>query len=305
MVSATGFALQGLFTKAAYQAGSSTATVGAVRFVLTAVVLWIYAAVRRRWGSFPLALPRRTALSLIALGAVGYFLGSLFYFVSLRFISVSLAGLLLYTYPAIATMLAVLAGRERWTSRLGIGLVTTLSGVALTLGSPLLSSTVHTDWRGILLILFNASVYATYIVISDRTVRGVHSVLALAYIATGAALSYAVLTAVTRGLTLSMGLQGWGAIAAMALFSTVLAAGAFLAGMRRLGPARAATLSTLEPLLTVLLAAVLLGERLQPSQLAGGLIILVGVLVIIRERSESPIDSAVESSVDGSSALTS
>jgi drug/metabolite transporter (DMT)-like permease len=70
----------------------------------------------------------------------------------------------------------------------------------------------------------------------------------------------------------------------MALISTVLAAGGFLAGLRRLGPARAATLSTVEPLFTVVFAAIVLGERLSPLQLGGGLVILLGVLIVIRER---------------------
>ena len=63
-----------------------------------------------------------------------------------------------------------------------------------------------------------------------------------------------------------------------------------LAAIRRLGPSRAATLSTVEPLLTVIFAAIVLGERLDPVQLAGGVIILIGVLIVIRERQPESLD---------------
>ena len=55
-----------------------------------------------------------------------------------------------------------------------------------------------------------------------------------------------------------------------------------LAGLERIGPTNAAMLSVLEPLVTVLLAALLLGEALRPVTLLGGGLILVSVLVVAR-----------------------
>jgi len=64
--------------------------------------------------------------------------------------------------------------------------------------------------------------------------------------------------------------------------STVVAMITFFAGMARLGAADAATLSTLEPVVTVLLAALFLGEEVGGWQLAGGAIILTAVIVLAR-----------------------
>jgi drug/metabolite transporter (DMT)-like permease len=75
---------------------------------------------------------------------------------------------------------------------------------------------------------------------------------------------------------------GFVAIGLMALVSTVLAIMTFFAGLARLGPSTAATLSTLEPAITVVLAAVLLAEPLGGVQLAGGLLILGAVLLLVR-----------------------
>jgi drug/metabolite transporter (DMT)-like permease len=69
-------------------------------------------------------------------------------------------------------------------------------------------------------------------------------------------------------------------IGAIVLIATVLPVVTFLAGMERIGPTSAATLSTLEPVVTVVLAACLLGEMLRPITLLGGALILVAVLLL-------------------------
>jgi drug/metabolite transporter (DMT)-like permease len=289
LTSASAFAAQGLFAKLAYEAGASTPTVGLGRFAITAFLLWGYAAARSRTVHFRLRLPLANTLALLGLGSAGYFLGSLAYLGAVTTIPVSLAGLLLYLYPAIATVLAVWVGRERLTRALAAGLLLALAGVAVTLGLPALEAAREPDARGIALVLSSAMLYAAYIVGSERALHGVHSVVAMAYIASGASVSYLVLTAVTETFTGAIG-QGWLWIAAMAVVSTVVAAGMFLAAIRRLGPSRAATLSTVEPLLTVIFAAIVLGERLEPVQLLGGVIILAGVLIVIRERQPERLD---------------
>jgi drug/metabolite transporter (DMT)-like permease len=66
------------------------------------------------------------------------------------------------------------------------------------------------------------------------------------------------------------------------LIATVLPVVTFLAGLERIGPTNAAMLSTLEPVVTVLLAAWLLGEGLQQITLLGGGLILVAVVLVTR-----------------------
>ncbi|WP_286880180.1 DMT family transporter, partial [Cupriavidus sp. UBA2526] len=81
---------------------------------------------------------------------------------------------------------------------------------------------------------------------------------------------------------------GWLALVAIALVSTVLAILTFFAGLQRLGASKASMLSTLEPVVTVVLAAVLLGEHIGPTQAVGGGLILAGVLWLTRRASGTP-----------------
>jgi len=70
-----------------------------------------------------------------------------------------------------------------------------------------------------------------------------------------------------------------GIVAVMAVLCTVVPIRAFLAGLARVGPARAAVVSSLEVLVTIALAAAFLHERIGPRQWVGGALILGGVLL--------------------------
>jgi drug/metabolite transporter (DMT)-like permease len=73
------------------------------------------------------------------------------------------------------------------------------------------------------------------------------------------------------------------ACVAIALVSTAVAMATFFAGIQRLGAADAATLSTLEPVVTFILAAVFLGEAVSALQIIGGAIVLGAVIALARD----------------------
>jgi drug/metabolite transporter (DMT)-like permease len=76
--------------------------------------------------------------------------------------------------------------------------------------------------------------------------------------------------------------NGWLVVAATVLIATVIPVATFLAGLKRIGPTDASMLSTLEPVVTVLLAAWLLDEQLQWTTLLGGALILSAVIALTR-----------------------
>jgi drug/metabolite transporter (DMT)-like permease len=96
-------------------------------------------------------------------------------------------------------------------------------------------------------------------------------------------------TATTYGLSaIALGLPvgpadvpegAWFGLVGVGVVSTFVAIQSFYAGTQRVGAAQAALLSTIEPVWTITLAAILLGESLQPIQLVGGALILLGVVI--------------------------
>jgi drug/metabolite transporter (DMT)-like permease len=88
-----------------------------------------------------------------------------------------------------------------------------------------------------------------------------------------------------------MSAAGWGWLLCLAAVSTVTAISLFFAGLERVGPTMAAILSTVEPLVTVLLALIVLGERLGAIQLLGGALVLAAVVpaTVAATRAKIPV----------------
>jgi drug/metabolite transporter (DMT)-like permease len=92
---------------------------------------------------------------------------------------------------------------------------------------------------------------------------------------------YGLLTFV-NGARLPASNSGWLAMLGIIVVSTIIPVVTFLAGLERVGPTNAAMLSTLEPIVTVLLAAWLFGDKLLPIVLLGGGLILAAVILLTR-----------------------
>jgi drug/metabolite transporter (DMT)-like permease len=274
LTSATCFAALGIFGKLAYDAHVNVATLLFVRFALAAAMLGALLALRpadRR------RLPRRTLLVTLGLGAVGYATQAGLFFGALQRMDVSLLSLLLYTYPAMVTVVAVALGRERPTTRRWLALGAATAGVALVLAG---AGAGAFDPLGAAMGLGAAVAYTAYIVVADAEVGGVAPVPLTGLVLAGAAVTCGAGGAATGSLDFGFAAEGWLWIGLMALVSTVAAALCFFAGLRRVGPSTAAILSTFEPPVTVGLAALAFGELLSPVQLVGGALVLAAIALL-------------------------
>ena len=86
--------------------------------------------------------------------------------------------------------------------------------------------------------------------------------------------------------------EGWGWLAGIALVSTFAAVSLFFAGLKRVGPTTASILSTVEPVVTVVLAFLVFGELLGVLQLLGGALVIAAVLVLGSYRPREAIGGA-------------
>jgi drug/metabolite transporter (DMT)-like permease len=87
-------------------------------------------------------------------------------------------------------------------------------------------------------------------------------------------------------------LAGWGWLLGIAVVSTVVAVSLFFAGLKRVGPTAASVLSTVEPVVTVLLAFLVFGELLGAFQLLGGALVILAVVVLANNRQHDAPEGA-------------
>jgi drug/metabolite transporter (DMT)-like permease len=268
VVSAISFGAMPIFGRIAYASGVDTSTLLGLRFGLAAAVLLVLMTVRR------LSFPRGRVLGgLLALGAIGYVGQSAAYFTAVRLAPVALVVLLLYLYPALVTVLAAAFLKERITAVKATALAVALIGTALTIG-PVEG---EVSILGVSLALTAAVIYAVYILLGSRLTQRAGAIPSATLIVLSATVVYLLFVAM-QGPALPRDWTGWAAILALGLVSSVVSIVTFFAGLERVGPTAAATLSTLEPLVSVALGAAVLGEELSWLQATGGMLILVAAI---------------------------
>jgi len=290
LASAAGFGSGSLFAQPVYHAGVSWLVLSAWRFLLGAGLTWgwlLLSAERRRGLRI---LDRRAVIAAGALGLL-YLGNSGTYFAGLETVSPSLAALIVYLYPALVAVLSLRIGRRLQGHRAWVALAIALAGVVLAVGG--IDPSVAPPLGGLLLILASPVIYSVWIVLSARlsgeradavgheTSSGASATAATALMMSATAAVY-WLVALGSGQPVLPGEvpgEAWYGLVGVGVLSTFIAIQTFYAGAQRVGAAQAALISTVEPIWTIALAAILFGIALTPIQLGGGALIIVGVLV--------------------------
>jgi drug/metabolite transporter (DMT)-like permease len=279
LTSAFGFGLMPIFAIFTYQEGLDVNSLLVLRFTLTALALFAFLWLKRE----PLALTRRLLGGLFVLGTVGYSLQAWFYFSAVRYIPASLAVLLLYTYPILVALLSRLVDKEKLTGCKLLAIALASGGLCLVLGA----SPAAVDLHGVLLAFAAAVVYSGYITLGNRVVREVSPAVTSAFVALFAAVAVGLSSLAGGSLNFQLTPSAWLGVFGIIGFSTLLAMLTFFRGLALIGPTRASILSMVEPLVTVLFSALLFADRLSLIQLAGGVAVLAGAVLVVTKREET------------------
>ena len=286
-LSAAGFGTLPLFGRYAYADDMDALTILFFRFSLAASLMLALLILRREH------LPRGAALlRLIGMGALGYVGQAFAYLTALKYASAGLVALLLYLYPVFVALLAALVLHEPLTGVKGLALGLALVGTALTVGP------AGGQALGTLLAVAAAAIYSVYIIVGTHVMKHVSAVQSSAVIFAAAGVTSGVLM-VVNGPRLPATGAGWTAITSIVLIATVLPVVAFLSGLERIGPTNAAMLSTLEPVVTVLLATWWLNETLKPVTWLGGGLILIAVLLLTHSELRRTQSAVISESTPG------
>jgi drug/metabolite transporter (DMT)-like permease len=278
IISAAAFGSLAIFGRIAYAAGLDTTTLLFLRFSLSAICMAAILIVRgETW-------PRgRLLYALIVMGAIGYVGQSYCYLTAIKYASAGLVALLLYLYPVFVAILAVIFLKSGFTWRKIVALCLATLGAALT------ANPQGGQWTGVLLAISAAIIYATYIIVGTGVMQQVSAIQSSTIIFVSAGLVFASLC-IHQGPHWPTSSSGWWAVAGITVVATVIPVAAFLAGLKRIGPTDASLLSTLEPVVTVTLAALLLGEKLSLFSLLGGGLILVAVVLLTKAELQNSIE---------------
>jgi drug/metabolite transporter (DMT)-like permease len=296
LIAGTGYAFFPIFAAQLSAGGMHPFDIATIRFTSAAALLWVLVGIRR------VPSPRMPRLALIASGPF-MLVAALTAFFGLEMIPASVYVSLFYTYPAMVAVISALRGEKLGTVA-WIALWITLIGAVLMLpdvttllqgGAPVSAKepTIGSPLFGVVLALVNGLAVAIYFLLSGRLMRGYPDpVRGSAWSIMGSALPMLIL-ALFRPLNFPADAPTWGAMIGLIIVATVMPIAALNTGIHRLGAARAAILSMFEPVMTLSLSVLVLGDRLSIIQVIGALCIISSiVLVQVRGTRGKPAEPA-------------
>ena len=282
------FGSLGILSKLAYGEGMVPFAFVTWRAAVGALALWLFIVVARRPSAIraELASLDRRARGWLLLAIVLASLLNLASFLAFANTTVALALLAFYTYPAMVAAGSVVLGRERLDLARVAALVLALGGMAaVVLGGAGAGSAGRNDLLGMALALA-AGVCQTGFVLTSHRYRSLPADYVTGALLLGSAIMAAVITLAGDGAAALAFPFARLDVLALLLYVGVFAAAVpsvlFLTGIRWIGGVRTGILMLFEPVVGVLLAALILSEGLQPMQLAGGATILLAALLVQR-----------------------
>ena len=266
IVFATGITLVAVI----YEDGANVHAVNLARVLSFAVVMALTLAIRR----ISPVLPPGQAFQCVLVGLL--FCGEIYCLLSsVRYIPVGLAMIIMYTYPLMIAVAGWLSGTEPFTVDRLLAILAAFAGLALALYTP----DAEIDWRGVAWAVFTAVTFSAVLIVSGRTMRDVDRRVLMLYLTSTAAAIVGVVSLTLVSLEWPRTQQGWTLLgASTGLY--VVASTLLYAAIKLIGPFRTAIIDNSAPIWAIVLAALLLGQRMNAVQLFGGALVIGAVLLV-------------------------
>lgn len=270
----------GIFAKFLYEAGFEPLELASVRAAVgfAGIALVGLGRVRR------LRVPLRTLPFLAAYGILGFALFEVVFFAALERTTVSIAVALLYTAPAFVVVVSRLLWHERLGGMRAVALALVLTGVVLVTGAAgsLIRGTAALPLPALVLGLGSGFGYALYTLFSKVATERYGAFASLfwsfAFATLALALVASPITPFVRSPAHTL------LLIALGIVPTILPYALYLAALERLRASTAAMLASFEPAVAAVLAALLLDERMDSSQLIGMALIVAAAVLLARRR---------------------
>jgi drug/metabolite transporter, DME family len=247
------------------------------RVTLSLAVLLPVLLVRR--GASALRVPGRDLAQFFLLGILGVAVSNYFYYLAIQRTNVATAIILQYTAPVWVLLYTAVRGAQRPSLRRSAAVGLAVVGCALAVGF-VGSGGFRMDKIGVVAALLAAFSFAFYNV-------GGHNVLArydrwkvLLWVLVGTSTFWIFVNPPWKIVAAHYGPQQWEFMLVFSLVSVLGPFSCYFAGLQHLDPTRAIVVSCLEPVFSIVITALVLGELVRSMQTVGVVLVLIAIVVI-------------------------
>jgi DME family drug/metabolite transporter len=245
-------------------------------------------------------LPTRDLAYCLLLGTLGVAVSNYFYYVAIQRTNVATAIIVQYTAPVWVLLYVVARRQQKLTAQKVTAVALAVTGITLVigvLGSPS-GSALHLDPYGLMAALLASFSFAFYNI-------GGHGILTrhdrwrvLVWTLTAAAVFWLIVNPPWKIVAAHYALAQWLFLFVFSMLSVLGAFSLYFLGLQHLEPTRAIIASCLEPVFSILLAALLLGEVLRPIQILGIVLVLAAIVIVQRPGSRVIADAVIVEPVE-------
>lgn len=261
-----------IFGKLAYATGLGPSNILLLRFSFAFIILLIYVGLIHK-------KPVLIKSPLVIVQGIVLIVGGLFYFHSLQYLSAGLVTVIFFSHPVIVALLAIPIFKEKCMPRLFWGIFLAILGIGLISGIGTTLDSV--SYHGLTLAIIASLCYAAFSLLGQKNIQN-----ASPYTMTGTFSFIGIIILSSfyykeLGFLLNLNIKQVAIGLAMALFNTVLSVSLFLRGVKKIGVSKASLISTFEPVFTLILAFIFLGEVMRINEYLGSVLVLASMFLAI------------------------
>jgi drug/metabolite transporter (DMT)-like permease len=274
---ATSYGMLATFVKLAYKEGFTTAEVTSAQFIYGILGILIINLFQKQQAKTPVLKASKKNIFQLMIAGTSLGMTSVFYYLCVKYIDVSIAIVLLMQTVWIGVLLEWILDKKAPSNQKIVAVVVVLIGTLLA--TNLLNSQVEIDWRGLVFGMLAAFSFTTTMFTANKIALGISSAQRSLYMLLGGAIvvaGFALFTQVTP-FNFDIFLK-WGII--LALFGTIIPPMLMNSGFPKTGLGLGSIVSSLELPVSVMMAYFILNETVILSQWLGVFIIIFAIIIM-------------------------
>jgi len=231
-------------------------------------------------------LPARDLAYCFLLGTLGVAVSNYFYYVAVQRTNVAIAIIVQYTAPVWVLLYVVARRQQKLSLQKVVAVALAIAGIALVIGIVGIKvnggGALHLDSYGLIAALLASFSFAFYNIAGHRILVRYDRWRVLFWTLAAAASFWLVVNPPWKVVAAHYAPAQWLFLFVFSMISVLGAFSLYFLGLQHLEPTRAIIASCLEPVFSILLAALLLGEVLRPIQTLGIVFVLAAIVIVQR-----------------------
>ncbi|MGB8065678.1 MAG: DMT family transporter [Candidatus Sulfotelmatobacter sp.] len=235
---------------------------------------------RRGWQRIQLPMP--DLIQCVMVGMLGVAASNYFYYVAIQRTSVAIAIVVQYTAPVWVLFWVVARRQQKLSLQKVAAVAVAIVGIALTIGivGTKTASPLHLDSYGLVAAIVASFSFAFYNVGGHRVLARHDRWRVLVWTLAAASVFWLVINPPWKIAAAHYAPAEWGFLFVFSMISVLGAFSLYFLGLQHLEPTRAIVTSCLEPVFSILLTAMLLGEGVRPIQTLGIVLVLSAIVIV-------------------------